>query len=79
MTDLVLGLVVVLLFIQYPLAPADGSSIHPALDLVRLAGCRQCFSLTSFQYQPPATSQTAVFFSHNKSAPATSQPNEALV
>jgi len=30
-----------------------------------------CFSLTSNQHQPPTTSQSAVFFSHNKSAPAT--------
>jgi hypothetical protein len=43
-------------------------------DLVRLAGQptgQQCFSLTSNQHQPPVTCQPAVFFSHNKSAPAT--------
>jgi hypothetical protein len=38
---------------------------------------QQCFSLTPIQHQPPDTSQPAVFFSHNKSAPATShQPAE---
>jgi hypothetical protein len=31
------------------------------------------------QHQSPATCQPAVFFSHNKSAPATSQPNKLLV
>jgi hypothetical protein len=56
--------------------------------LVQLAGCQpavlfshiisaQYFSLTTNQHQPPATSQPAVFFSHNKSAPATThQPAE---
>jgi hypothetical protein len=38
---------------------------------------QQCFSLTPVQHQPPVTSQPAVFFSHNKSASATShQPAE---
>jgi hypothetical protein len=42
-----------------------------------LFGWQQCFSLTPVQYQPPATSQSAVFFSHNKSVSATShQPAE---
>jgi hypothetical protein len=40
---------------------------------------QQCFSLTLFQHQPPVASQPAVFFSHNKSAPTTSQPNETMV
>jgi hypothetical protein len=44
-----------------------------------LPASQQCFSLTSFQHQPLATSQPVVFFSHNKSAPATSQPNEAII
>jgi hypothetical protein len=39
-----------------------------------LAASQQRFFLTPIQHQPPATSQPAVFFSHNKSAPATSQP-----
>jgi hypothetical protein len=42
-----------------------------------LPASQQCFSLTPVQHQPPVTSQPAVFFSHNKSASATSQPNEA--
>jgi hypothetical protein len=42
-----------------------------------LAASQQCFSLISFQHQPQATSQPAVFLSHNKSAPATRhQPAE---
>jgi len=32
---------------------------------------QQCFSLTTNQHQPPIINQPAVFFSHNKSAPAT--------
>jgi len=36
------------------------------------ATSQQYFSLTPNQYQPTATSQPAVFFSHNKSAPAIS-------
>jgi hypothetical protein len=45
-----------------------------------LPASQQCFSLTPVQHQPPATSQPAVFFSHNKSAsPATRQPNEANI
>jgi hypothetical protein len=39
-----------------------------------LPASQQCFSLTPVQHQPPATSQPAVFFSHNKSASATSHP-----
>jgi hypothetical protein len=47
--------------------------IDVTINRPRSAGwlSQQCFSLTSFQHQPPA-----VFFSHNKSASATSQPNE---
>jgi hypothetical protein len=42
-----------------------------------LAASQQCFSLTPVQHQPLSTSQPAVFFSHNKSASATShQPAE---
>jgi hypothetical protein len=37
-----------------------------------LPASQQCFSLTPIQHQPTATSQPAVFFSHNKSAPAIS-------
>jgi len=42
---------------------------------------KQCFSFTSNQYQPSSTSQPAVFFSHNKSASATShsQPKVATI
>jgi len=41
---------------------------------------QQYFSLTQNQHQPPATSHPAVFFSQNKSAPATShsQPNRVM-
>jgi hypothetical protein len=52
-------------------------------QLVRLADCQpasqQCFSLTSNQHQPPATCQPTVFFSHNKLATATSQPNKTYI
>jgi hypothetical protein len=42
-----------------------------------LVRSQQCFSLTPVQHQPPATSQPAVFFSHNKLASTTShQPAE---
>jgi len=34
---------------------------------------QQCFSLTPNQHQPPAISHSAVIFSHNKLAPATSR------
>jgi hypothetical protein len=51
----------------------------PGVTAGWLPASQQCFSLTSFQRQPPTTSQPAVFFSHNKSAPATSQPNEAEI
>ena len=36
------------------------------------ATSQQCFSLTPNQHQSTATSQPAVLFSHNKSAPAIS-------
>jgi len=41
---------------------------------------QQCFFLTPNQHQPPANSQSALFFSHNKSAPATNQgqPNKVI-
>jgi hypothetical protein len=44
-----------------------------------LATSQQYFSLTTNQHQPPSTCQPAVFFSHNKSTPAISQPNKPMV
>jgi hypothetical protein len=51
----------------------------PKLDFIRNTWAKQCFSLTSIQHQLLVISQPIIFFSHNKSAPATSQPNEAMV
>ena len=50
-----------------------------ASDTLFASANQQCFFLTTNQHQPPIINQPAVFFSHNKSAPATShsQPNRA--
>ena len=39
---------------------------------------QQYYSLILNQHQPPATSQSAVLFSHNKSAPATTKRTQQL-
>jgi hypothetical protein len=57
--------------------PATVASIIRPCSAGWLSASQQYFSLTPVQHQPPATSQTAVFFSHNKSASATGhQPAE---
>jgi hypothetical protein len=58
-------------------APDAASSRYRPCSAGWLPASQQCFSLTLIQHQPAVTSQPAVFFSHNKSAPATSyQPAE---
>ena len=49
--------------------------------LCSVAISQPCFSLTSNQHQPPGTSQSSVFFFHNKSALATNhcQRNKIFV
>jgi hypothetical protein len=54
-----------------------GQGLSPHFLFLSLQASQQCFSLTPIQHQPAATSQPAVFFSHNKLAPAIShQPAE---
>ena len=57
--------------------PVTTRNVYPSFHhrFVRLAcqpTSQQYYSLILNQQQPPATSQSAVLFSHNKSAPATS-------
>jgi hypothetical protein len=42
-----------------------------------LVGCQQCFSLVSFQHQPPASQQYFSLTTNQHQPPATSQPNKA--